>query len=468
MKVSPTVLILGCSLLLACFSTADHAQLSSQWRDQQYEASRKSEAIMHEAETRKSLLARYQVMRFTRLRHGDEAFQKIFNQYLSWYQTFIADYPDASATFSIRQGTQADDSSSPLDGSGYTATPAIDAIAELAKTRRAVFFNEAHNVPLTRTLTVELLGKLRAEGFNYFAAETLYQTDNKLQSRGYPIKDSGFYTEEPIYAEMVRTALKLGFKVIAYEATSDATGNAREKEQAENIYRQVFKDDPNARLVLNAGYAHIQKSGKFLGGVSMAEHLRKLTNIEPLSIDQTIFFPHESHADDHPYYETIIKDLQPSTPIVFMDAANKPWSLRPGYDVSVIFPPQKMVSGRPTWASLDGLRLPYFVSGERCEHAYPCIVEARYLDEGPDAIPADLQVLDPMPLNDAEQDHIRFHQEAPHTVLYLRPGKYRVTYSDQRPHILFQEDIDVASKDFTNSKSDTDPVVVKNSKVNHS
>ena len=31
-------------------------------------------------------------------------------------------------------------------------------------------FNEAHNVPLTRTLTVQLLSKLRADGYDYFAA----------------------------------------------------------------------------------------------------------------------------------------------------------------------------------------------------------------------------------------------------------------------------------------------------------
>jgi hypothetical protein len=124
-----------------------------------------------------------------------------------------------------------------------------------------VFFNEAHNVPITRTLTVQLLTKLRAEGFNYFAAETLYQTDTKLQSRGYPIKGSGFYTEEPICAEMVRTALKLGFKVVAYEATVGCYRRCSRGRAGRNIYREVFKKDPDARLVLDAGYAHIQKIG---------------------------------------------------------------------------------------------------------------------------------------------------------------------------------------------------------------
>ena len=69
---------------------------------------------------------------------------------------------------------------------------------------------------------MQLLPQLRAEGFDYFAVETLYQTDTALAARGYPTADSGFYTAEPISAEMVRTALKLGFHVVGYEALSDA------------------------------------------------------------------------------------------------------------------------------------------------------------------------------------------------------------------------------------------------------
>jgi len=383
------------------------------------------------------------VMRYAYLGDNDPAFRVIFGQYLSWYQTFIGDYPHAAASFSIKQPAQPDDSPSPLSSPGYTARPALDAIAKLARNQQAVFFNEAHNVPLTRTLTVQLLGKLRAEGFNYFAAETLYQSDTKLQSRGYPIKDSGFYTEEPICAEMVRTALKLGFKVIAYEALSDATGDAREAEQARNIYNQVFRKDPAARLVLDAGYAHIQESGIFLGGSSMAEHLHKLTGINPLTIEQTMLFPHQSAVDDHPYYAAVMQKLHPKEPIVFVNQAGKPWALRPGYDVSVFFPPQEMRRDRPTWLSLGGLRKAYFVNGDRCDRTFPCLVEARYADEGEDAIPADRLALDPLPLNTVTSDRVSNGLIVPVSDLYLRPGKYKLTYSDSHDNVLFQQDITV-------------------------
>jgi hypothetical protein len=438
---------LGCALLLSCAATSGRAQSASQWQARQIEASNKSEQIMQDANKHKGLLAQYQVMRYAYVGNKDAAFHLIFGQYLSWYQTFIGDYPDAATAFSIRQTALPDDRPSPLGNPDYTARPALEAIPELAKNYRAVFFNEAHNIPLTRTLTVQLLGKLRAEGFNYFAAETLYQTDTNLQSRGYPIKDSGFYTEEPICAEMVRTALKLGFKVIAYEALSNATGDARETEQARNIYKEVFEKDPNARLVLDAGYAHIQKAGVYLGGASMAEHLHKLSGIDAFTVEQTMLYPHPDGNDDHPDYAPVMKQLQPQAPIVFVDKAGKPWSLRQGYEVSVFFPPQIIRRGRPTWLNLGGERKPYYVGGERCNNTYPCLVEARYANEADDAIPADRLVLDPIPLNAIPSERINYLTAHPFSELYLRPGKYRLSYSDVDSRSLSTQNITIPDKD---------------------
>lgn len=447
---------LGSAVLIACASASGHAQTEAQWQARQIEASRQSEQIMRDANKHKGLLAQFQVMRYAYNENRDPAFQIIFGQYLSWYQTFIGDYVDAATTFSIKQPAMSDDRPSPLNNPDYTAQPAVEAIASLAKDHDVVFFNEAHNIPLTRTLTVQLLSRLRAEGFTYFAAETLYETDTGLQARGYPTKNSGFYTEEPICAEMVRTALKLGFKVIAYEAISDATGDAREAEQARNIYRQVFKHDPHARLVVDAGYAHIQKSGVFLGGSSMAEHLERLAHIDALSVEQTMLYPHASASDDHPYYAPIMRQLRPKSPIVFLDKAGKPWSLRPGYDVSVFFPPQKIRDGRPTWLTLGGERKSFYVSGERCNLSFPCLVEAHYLDEAGDAIPADRLVLDPIPLNAVPSDRISTGRRQPFSELYLRPGRYRVTYSDVQGIPLFEQNVDIRGSDTAAAPDDRD------------
>ncbi len=432
---------LSCALLLASVTCTLSAQTAAQWRAQQLEASRQSEHIMRKANKRKGLLARYEAMRYAYTANKDPAFRLIFGQYLSWYQTFVGNYPDGEASFSIKQVAQADDNPSPLDD--YTARPALDAITELANGHQLVLLNEAHNVPLTRTLTVQLLPRLRAQGFNYFAVETLYQSDKDLTARGYPVEDSGFYTAEPVSAEMVRTALKLGFHVIGYEALSDATGDAREAEQARNIYRDVFQRDRHARLVVEAGYAHIQQTGAFLGGQSMAEHLHDLSGIDGLAVEQTMLTPHPDADDDHPLYAAIVQRLNPSEPIVFQNAAGKPWTLRNGYTVSVIFPQQRLHRGRPTWLSLGGLRQSYVVNGDRCAEHFPCLIEARYANEGDDAIPADRLVLDPLPATATMNDRVRQGQGAPSAELYLRPGRYRLSFSDANARALFRQEINV-------------------------
>lgn len=428
---------------LACLPLTAGAQSPAQWRAQQLNASLKSERIMKQASTRKGLLAQYQVMRYAYAGDKSAAFRLIFGQYLSWYQTFIGDYPDAASSFSIRQPTAADDRPSPVVGNDYTAQPALEAIPELAKNVQLVFLNEAHNVPMTRTLTVQLLPALRQAGFTYLAMETLYAADTGLQRRGYPIAASGFYTEEPISAELVRTALKLGFKLVPYEAISDATGDTREAEQARNIYAAVFKKDPKARLIVEAGYAHIQKSGAFLGGRTMAEHLFELSGIDGLSVEQTMMIPHPSADDDHPYYAAIVKKLQPTAPTVFIDRANKPWSLQAGYDVSVIFPPQNLRRGRPTWLTLGQLRQPFFVSGDRCKDHFPCLVEARYATEGKDAIAADRMVLDALPLSPTMGDRIWQGSAPPVGELYLRPGEYELSAIGKEDKPVFSQHITI-------------------------
>lgn len=413
---------------------------------QQLAAVEKSERIMAEADKRKGLLAQYQVMRYAYAGDTSTAFHVIFGQYLSWYQTFIGDYPDALQSFSIREKSLPDDAPAPTTEPGYHAVPAASYLSALAKNYKAVFFNEAHNVPLTRSLTVEMLKALRAEGFNTFAAETLYTSDKDLQKRGYPTADSGFYTREPVYAEMVRTALKLGYKVVAYEADDQHIGTARELQQAQHL-AQLFKDDPNTRLVVNGGYAHILEQGHYLGSVSMAEHFRKLTGIDPLTIEQTMMISHDNSFMDHPYYSAVIAAMHPVQPVVFIDKDGKPWSLRPGYDVSVIFPMTPLRYGRPTWLTLGGLRTPYFVDGTICQNRWPCLVEARYASEGADAIPADRMALDPVPLMKIGDITVTSGTAGtagiPSSELYLRPGTYRLRVTDASDHVVMRQTIKV-------------------------
>jgi hypothetical protein len=439
-------LIIAAALTASAAFAAEEQPLNPyQWQQQQKVAFEQSEKVYTEALKRNGLLAQFKAMRDAYRGNPNHAFRVVFGQYMSWYQSFVGDYPGAHDSYSIRQLPGHDDAPSPLGG-GYTAKPALDEIVELAKGRKAVFFNEAHNVPLTRTVTVEILSRLRDEGFTYFAAETVYSSDTDLTKRGYPIAKTGFYTMEPICAEMVRTALKLGFKVIGYESENEGNGDVREVDQAKNIYERVFKNDPNARVVVDAGYAHIQENGRYLGGESMAQHFRRLSGIDPLTVEQTMLIEHPPGTENHPYYRPVIDAQKPTQPIVFVNAKGEPWTLKPkAYDVSVFFPPDVIQSDRPTWLDLAGLRKPYSVSGSTfCQDQYPCLIEARYANEGEDAIPGDRLVLNPIEKAERLEDRLIMGSHGvTQASLYLRPGKYHVTSTNESNRVIYRQDADV-------------------------
>jgi len=424
-------------------SPTEREMSPGEWRQRQLAAADKSDEIMRAANKQPGLLGKYLHMQAQYDANHDRAFQVIFGQYLSWFQTFIGDYAGAAASFSITQPAQSDDGPSPL-GDGYLARPAADVILEMTKNRKAVFFNEAHSAPITRTLTIELLAKLREQGFTHFAAETLYRTDKDLQQRGYPTPDSGFYVNEPLYGEMVRTALKLGFKIVAYDVENAGAGDARELAGAQNLYH-IFKQDPQARLVVNAGFAHIQKSGKYLGGSSMAEFFQKMSGIDPLCVEQTMLVAHALSNRNHPYYSAVTQSRTLSQPTAFVNG-DKVWTLKPKqYDISVFFPPGSTYQQRPDWAALGGLRVEHSVSADLCRGQLPCLIEARYANEHDDAVAADRALL-AVPRESSSIEQQATSHEVPPSRLFLRPGKYRLTATDRNNRLLGAAEIEVENK----------------------
>jgi len=442
----PALLSAGTAFADTVKTTPSISEISPQeWRAQQLAAADKSDKIMVDAQKQPGLLAQYAHMQLAYDANHDRAFQLIFGQYLSWFQTYIGDYNGARSTFSIAQPAQKDDGPSPLSGA-WQLRPAADVILEMAKDRKAVFFNEAHSAPLTRTLTIQLLARLHEMGFNYFAAETLYVTDKDINKRGYPNAGTGFYTNEPLYGEMVRTALRLGYTVVAYDAENAGVGDPRERAGAENLVKQVFKKDPNARLVVNAGFAHVQKSGKYLGGTSMGEFFHRISGIDPLTIEQTMMIQHTRAEQDHPYYTAVYQTKTLPGPSVFV-SGNKAWTLKPDqYDMSVFFPPETTTTERPDWLRLGGMRVAYGVGGELCNSHFPCLVEARYANEGADAIPADRVVLNVIDPNAPTQNRFLTGHGSASDRLYLRPAKYRFSALDKNGRTVFARDIDVAAE----------------------
>lgn len=170
----------------------------------------------------------------------------------------------------------------PLTGGArlFDISPATEKVLQQTATTPFVLFNESHVQPKGRYWLRSLLPALYQQGFRYLALEALGD-DAELQRRGYPTLSSGFYMREPQLANLVRDALALGFTVIPYDTTSAD----REHDQAQNLLRRSRGQDPQAKVVVLAGFGHIDE--RVGTHKSMAIWLKALSGADPLTINQT-------------------------------------------------------------------------------------------------------------------------------------------------------------------------------------
>ncbi|MEM8934478.1 MAG: hypothetical protein AAGE94_25010, partial [Acidobacteriota bacterium] len=138
------------------------------------------------------------------------------------------------------------------------------------------------------------------------------------------------------------------------------------------------------------------------GGVgAMAYHFRELTGIDPLTIDQTALSERGRVELEHPLYRELCGDGERVEAVAFRDARGALWSLPDeDRDITVCLPSSRYAAGRATWLQAGGLRRPVELPPGLCRDVAPCVVDARPIDEGSDAIPIDRVVVrrdEPMP-----------------------------------------------------------------------
>jgi hypothetical protein len=175
----------------------------------------------------------------------------------------------------------------------------LDTIINAAKNHKIVMINENHFYPNHRILVSDLLPKLKEIGYTYLALEALNTNQDSLLNlpNSYPRLETGFYTSEQNYANLIRKAKELGFKFIAYENTE---GNKnREIGQAENLYNKTFKVNPNIKVVVLAGIDHILEKPTSDGKEWMATIFKNKYNIDPLTISQTHLNSYRKQIDSN-------------------------------------------------------------------------------------------------------------------------------------------------------------------------
>lgn len=105
---------------------------------------------------------------------------------------------------------------------------AKDYILEQSKNTDIIIINEAHHMAQHRMFTKSLLKDLYANGYRYLGLEALFETT--INYRKYPVIESGYYTKEPEFGNLIAEALKLGFTLFNYVATPGKNGKEHEIE----------------------------------------------------------------------------------------------------------------------------------------------------------------------------------------------------------------------------------------------
>ena len=285
--------------------------------------------------------------------------------------------------------------------------PALPALAGLVEGRQVVMLNESHGHSNQRAANFMFVRELRKLGFTHLALEALFQAptsedpcrssvvkDTALQERGYALKGTGFYLNDPIYGELVRMALAEGYTLVAYDhSVPDPKSPQREQEQARNI-ACVLRDDPDARIVVIGGGGHISKAagGRMEGGM-MGLRLAAMLEVEPLAIANRV-----SHLQGLPGAPEEAGYVDPSRDGVlagqayFADTADGPHSIA-GYDRAAYIPIPTNRSADAGWLRLAGWRMPAPQVPLTCERV-PCLLEARRVGEDPEAVPGDRCVIE--------------------------------------------------------------------------
>lgn len=334
---------------------------------------------------------------------GDEAARAMLSQYAA----FLGD----EATALGLHERPRDPAAEAPDLAGAEVRDALEAIVERAADARVVILNEAHNVSGHRAFAARVMRALRPLGFEVFAAETFIPPqptpapDIALYRRGTPFYSGyGYYTFDPVYAEAVREAARLGYRFADYEQAWDqqAPDGAppleqiarREQAQADNLRTGVLERDPAARVFVLCGYSHaMEKPGR--GGTWFAARLKEATGIDPLTIEQSGNWPATIPENDPPHVAAVLKAFAPTAPITV--AVNGQSFASGAYagqmDLSVFHPRLAPVDGRPGWLAADPERRAVEVDVPAFEG--PALLQAMWAGEGAGAVPADQFLLQP-------------------------------------------------------------------------
>ncbi len=309
--------------------------------------------------------------------------------------------------------------------SNFTVHNAKDEIVNESENTRLVIINEGHHNSYHRLFTKSLLEELYAKGYKHLGLEALANGKGKdlmLNTRGYPVKSSGYYTNDPNFSQLIRVAIKIGYNVFPYEQTSGVNNKEREIEQAKNIQKELEKF-PNDKFLIHCGFDHVLEGSHKRWEKSMTGRLKEYTGINPLTVHQTKY----SEKGDKKLNSPLLKVFNVKESSVLKNKNGsffKYERLNAWTDIAVFHPLVKTNKGM----ILEKEEVMYTLELESLKMEYPLMILVfETKDDLTKAVPVKIKEV---------------HKKQNSTVLNLPKGEYNfVIVSKTNKTITFQEEI---------------------------
>ncbi len=292
-------------------------------------------------------------------------------------------------------------------------------ILNRSKKEQVIIINEAHYNSSHRVFTTSLLQGLYEQGYRFLGLEAIF--DTLINIRKYPILESGYYTKESQFGNLIYEAIKIGFTIFGYEASENKNGKDREIEQAENISKLISKN-PKSKFLIHCGYDHVIEGTPSTKSwiKAMAGRLKEITKIDPFTIDQTKYSEKGELLFNSPYIQMVNSDY----PVIMVDANGKLFNGgvdNDQTDCNIIHPVTKFINGRPNWLTLYGSRINYTIPISKLTE-FPVLVFAyRNSEFEQNGIPADI---------------IEINSRSQNGVLILDKGNYKIIIKDKNYKIV--------------------------------
>jgi hypothetical protein len=303
-------------------------------------------------------------------------------------------------------------------------------ISFIASNYKVIMLNEAYNKPLHRAFAYSLLDVLYNRGFRYLAMEMLNpMPDQELTKLTYK---TGHFATEPVAGELIRQALELGFKLVAYEdpLAENHSPTERDSIQALNIAR-ILKQDPEAKIFVYAGYGHIAEKSTTSDFIPMGMAFKRMTGLDPLTIDQTDMTEESNFSFGKAFYDAYVEKF-PLTSASIPMSNDEPVNVTGTtlYDLTVVHPKTTYYYSRPTWLALSNRRQPVAV---KTTNRNIFLVQAYYQFESIGTKPG--QVVP------ADQTYFSYGNGV--YTLYLRRGLYILIFRDMQYKTLYTQHLEV-------------------------